>query len=263
MLEVTRLGFGIAAAAPLDVIRAVAPEAESRGYESVWVNYTPNASGLRALGEAAPLTQRINLGVGVIPLSARSPDLIVAEVHGESLPLDRLILGVGSGSSPRPLRAVRDGVRDLRAALPVHVAVAALGPQMSRLAGATSDAVLFNWLTPDHARLSAEWVREGAEAAGRRPPLLYAYVRAALGRDAAALLAHEGARYNTIPWYGAHFQRMGVAPSETGIAAQTPDALQAGIRRWEGVVDVVVIRALTPSDTVEQNLALLRGAVGS
>ncbi|HEX5417826.1 MAG TPA: LLM class flavin-dependent oxidoreductase [Chloroflexota bacterium] len=262
MPEETKLGFGIAAAAPLEVIQAVAPEAEGLGYESVWVNYTPNASGLRALGEAAPRTERIHLGVGVIPLSARTPEQIAAEVQTENLPLDRLILGVGSGSSAKPLRAVRDGVRDLRATLPVQIAVAALGPQMSRLAGATSDAVLFNWLTPEHARQSAEWVRDGAESAGRRPPLLYAYVRAALGPRAAALLAHEGARYNTIPWYGAHFQRMGVAPSETGIAAQTAEELHAGIHPWAGIVDVVVIRALTVSDTVEQNLALLRGAVG-
>jgi len=263
MLEDTRLGFGVAAVAPLAVVRAVAPEAEQLGYGSFWVNYTPNASGLRALGEAATLSQRILLGVGVIPFSSRNPGAIVDEVHAENLPLDRLILGVGSGSSPHPLRVVREGVRDLRSALPVQIAVAALGPQMCRLAGAICDVVLFNWLTPEHARQSAEWVRAGADAAGRRPPLLSAYVRAALGPDAASLLSREGARYAAIPWYGAHFQRMGVAPSETGIAAETPADLRAAIGRWEGVVDEVVIRALTPNDTVEQNLELLRAAVGS
>ena len=263
MPEETKLGFGVAAAAPVEVIRAAAPEAEKLGYDSFWVNYTPNASGLRALGEAASRTQRIHLGVGVIPLSSRSPREIEAEVHAENLPLDRLILGIGSGSAKRPLRAVREGVRELRSLLRAEISVAALGPQMCRLAGAISDSVLFNWLTPDHARISAEWVRQGAKEAGRQPPHLYAYVRAALGPNAAAIVTREGARYAAIPWYGAHFERMGVAPVETAIAARTPEDLRDGIGRWHGVVDAVVIRALTPADTVEQHLALLRAAVES
>jgi alkanesulfonate monooxygenase SsuD/methylene tetrahydromethanopterin reductase-like flavin-dependent oxidoreductase (luciferase family) len=131
---------------------------------------------------------------------------------------------------------------------------------MCRLAGEVADGVLFNWLTPEHARLSAEWVRAGAAAAGRRPPRLFAYVRVALGADAGVRLEEEGARYAGIPAYGAHFVRMGVKPFETAIAAPDPQAIPPALARWNGVIDEVVIRAITATDTVEEHLALLRAA---
>ena len=112
--------------------------------------------------------------------------------------------------------------------------MAALGPKMCRLAGEIADGVLFNWLTPEHARVSADLVREGATAAGRKPPTLYAYVRLALGPKAIDKLAEEGARYAAIPAYGAHFERMGVKPVETCIAAQKADEVPNGAREVAG-----------------------------
>ncbi|MBI4611378.1 MAG: LLM class flavin-dependent oxidoreductase [Candidatus Rokubacteria bacterium] len=64
-----------------------------------------------------------------------------------------------------------------RSQLRARLVAAALGPQMCCLAGEIADRMLFNWLTPEHARLSADWVRAGAATAGRRPPTLFAYVR--------------------------------------------------------------------------------------
>lgn len=260
MTAETKRGFAVAAAVSPEVIRAAASEAEALHYASFWVNYVPNASGLSALGPAAAVTGQIGLGVGVVPLSFRGPDEIIDEIQQANLPLDRLILGVGSGSGAHPLRLVRAGVAQLRNALPVEIVVAALGPQMCRLAGAEADGVLFNWLTPEYARQSAEWVRDAAEAAGRRPPTLYAYVRTALGPDAPALVAREGARYAAIPFYAAHFTRMGVAPEETAIVAQTPEQIQSGLQAWNDIVDVVIVRAITAADTVDQTLALVQAA---
>src|SRR5213083_745318 len=100
---------------------------------------------------------------------------------------------------------------------------------MCRVAGEVADAVLFNWLTPEHARRSAEWVRAGAAAAGRQPPRLFAYVRVALGAAASDRLREEGVRYAAIPAYAAHFARMGVKPVETAIAASSAGALAAAI----------------------------------
>jgi len=165
-----------------EIIRTSAREAEGLGYGSFWVNHPGATDGLVALVVAASETQRIDLGVGVVPLHTRGPDKIVQGVRANALPLDRLLLGVGS-ANPGALRRVRTGVAELRSQLAVRLVVAALGPQMCRLAGEVADGVLFNWLTPEHARLSAEWVRAGA-AAGRRAPKLYAYVRVALGSAA-------------------------------------------------------------------------------
>ena len=53
---------------------------------------------------------------------------------------------------------------------------------------------------------------------------------------------------------------MGLKPEETAIAAPTPEAVQQGLAQWRGVVDQVIIRAITAKDTVEENLALVRAA---
>jgi alkanesulfonate monooxygenase SsuD/methylene tetrahydromethanopterin reductase-like flavin-dependent oxidoreductase (luciferase family) len=252
-------GFALFAATAPEIIRASAREAEGLGYSSFWVNHPGAIDGLAALAVAAKDTRRIELGIGVIPLHTRGPGPIVEGVRAQALPLDRLLLGVGS-PNPGALSRVRAGVAELRSKLSARLIVAALGPQMCRLAGEVADGVLFNWLTPEHARLAGEWVRAGAKAAGRQPPRLFAYVRLALGPAAVERLREEGARYAGIPAYADHFKRMGQAPMETAIAAATPDAIAPALARWKGVADEVVLRAITATDTVEENLTLLRAA---
>ena len=253
------LGFALFAGTSAEIIRTSAREAEQLGYSSFWVNHPGATDGLASLAHAAGDTKRIALGIGVIPLHTRGPESIVQGVRAQKLPLDRLLLGVGS-PNPNSLVRVRDGVAALRAQLQTRLVVAALGPKMCRLAGEIADGVLFNWLTPEHARVSAEWVRAGAAAAGRKVPTLYAYVRLALGAKGCEKLAEEGGRYAAIPAYGAHFVRMGVKPVDTCIAAHNPGDVATGLGKWRGVVDEVVLRAITGEETVAENLALLRAA---
>ncbi len=59
-----------------------------------------------------------------------------------SVPLDRLYLGVGSGSGPGAMERVAQGIRALQSELDCCLVVAALGPRMCRLAGAEADGVL-------------------------------------------------------------------------------------------------------------------------
>jgi alkanesulfonate monooxygenase SsuD/methylene tetrahydromethanopterin reductase-like flavin-dependent oxidoreductase (luciferase family) len=252
-------GFALFAGVAPEVIRASAREAEGLGYSSFWVNHPGSTDGLGALALAARETRRIEIGIGVIPLNTRGPDSIVRGVRSNDLPADRLFLGVGS-ANPDALKRVRNGIAELRSQLSVRLVVAALGPQMCRVAGEIADAVLFNWLTPEHARRSGEWVRAGAAAAGRQPPGLFAYVRIALGGAASDRLVEEGARYATIPAYAANFSRMGVKPVETAVAAQSPDAIPPALEKWRGAVDEIILRAVTGRDTVEENMTLLRAA---
>src|SRR6266542_3170350 len=161
-------GFALFAGTAPEVIRASAREAEGLGYTSFWVNHPGATDGLAALALAAKETRRIDLGIGVIPLHTRGPDSIVQGVQANALPLDRLLLGLGS-PNPDALKRVRAGIAELRARLSTRLIVAALGPQMCRLAGEVAGGVLFNWLTPEHARRSAESVRAGAEALRLRP----------------------------------------------------------------------------------------------
>ncbi len=254
-----RHGFALFAGTAPEVIRASAREAEALGYASFWVNHPGQTDGLAALALAATETRRVDIGIGVIPLHTRGPDSIVQGVRANALPLDRLLLGVGS-PNPDALKRVRAGIAELRSKLATRLVVAALGPQMCRVAGEVADGVLFNWLTPDHARRSAELVRAGAAAAGRPAPRLYAYVRVALGAAACERLTEEGARYAAIPAYAANFARMGVKPVATAIAAQSPAAIAPAVRAWQGAVDEIVLRAVTAKDTAEENVALLRAA---
>ena len=252
-------GFALFAGTDPEIIRASAREAETLGYSSFWVNHPGSFDGLGALAHAAGETKHIELGIGVIPLHTRGPESIVQGVGATALPVDRLLLGVGS-PNPQSLRRVRDGVAALRSQLRTRLIVAALGPKMCRLAGEIADGVLFNWLTPEHARVSAGWVREGARAAGRTPPTLYAYVRLALGSTACGKLGEEGGRYASIPAYGAHFERMGVEPVETCVAASSAGEIPTALGKWQGVVDEVVLRAITAEDTLAQHLELVRAA---
>lgn len=255
----TAKGFAVFAGVSPDIIRASAREAEALGYRSFWVNHPGPVDGLGSLAHAAAETRRLDLGVGVIPLHTRGPQDIADGVRRHALPPDRLLLGVGS-PNPAALKRVRDGVAALRVAPSTRIIVAALGPRMCQLAGEVADGVLFNWLTPEYARRSAELVRAGAAAAKRPMPRLYAYVRVALGAAAAERLADEGGRYDAIPAYHAHFVRMGVKPVDTAIAAPAPDGIKRALAAWDGAVDEVVLRAITPKDTVEDHLALVRAA---
>ncbi|HLJ59215.1 MAG TPA: LLM class flavin-dependent oxidoreductase [bacterium] len=252
-----RRGFAVFAGVAPEIIRETAREAEGLGYDSFWVNHPGPTDGLASLGVAARETTRVDLGVGVIPLQRRGPDSIEHGVRDNALPPGRLLLGVGS-ANPGALSRLREGIATLRSSLAARLIAAALGPQMCRLAGEVADGVLLNWLTPEHARRSAEWVRAGAAAANRQPPALFAYVRVALGAAARERLMVEARNYAAYPAYAAHFARMGVTPEQTAIAVQSADALPSALSTWYGAVDEVVVRAITGKDTVDEHVALLR-----
>jgi alkanesulfonate monooxygenase SsuD/methylene tetrahydromethanopterin reductase-like flavin-dependent oxidoreductase (luciferase family) len=252
-------GFAVNANVKTDVIATVAREVEGAGYTSFWVNHPGPFDALASVAVAARESRRIALGIGVIPLHTRGPQSIVEGVRTHALPLDRLWLGVGS-PNPKSLDRVRDGVVALRRDLRTKIVVAALGPKMCRLAGEIADGVLFNWLTPEHAKASAALAREGAQAAKRPAPRLFAYVRLAMGPGATERTAKEGARYDSVPAYHANFERMGVKPEATAIVADTPAEVARALARWDGVLDEIVLRALPADDGVESTLALLRAA---
>jgi alkanesulfonate monooxygenase SsuD/methylene tetrahydromethanopterin reductase-like flavin-dependent oxidoreductase (luciferase family) len=256
----TGRGLGLAVAIPKDVVLATGRVVEESGYSSYWLNNPPGADALSVLGEVAPLTPSLHLGVGVIPLTGLDPEQIATSVRHANVPVDRLYLGIGSGAGPGGLQRVEAGIQRLRTGYHGHLVVAALGPKMCRLAGAEADGVLFNWLTPDFAARSVAWVREGADEAGRTLPRLFAYVRVALGEEAIVRLRTEAATYESYPAYAKHFKRMGVSAMDTAIAALTPEDIQSRLAAWDGLVDTVVVRAITARDTTDQVLELVKAA---
>ena len=249
-------GFGVSAAVDHDVVGELAAAAERLGYTSFWANDMPHADGLASLAAASTATNRIQLGVGVIPLDQRSPAVIAAQVRSYGLPLDRLLLGVGGGDARRSLGLVRAGVGALKREVGARVVVGALGPKMSALAGETADGVLFNWVTPEHAARAGRWVLDAA-GPGTRPALL-AYVRCGLLPGAEDRLRQELALYAGLPQFERHVERVGVGADQTGVLAPDATGLQAGLARYEPVLDETIVRAITPDDTLDSLLVLLR-----
>jgi alkanesulfonate monooxygenase SsuD/methylene tetrahydromethanopterin reductase-like flavin-dependent oxidoreductase (luciferase family) len=253
---VSSRGVALFAGTPGDVVAETALLVEQGGYRSFWLNHPGRTDGIAGLAPAAAATSRLELGVGVVPLHVRSASSVVVGVREQELPLARLLLGIGS-SGPGAFRLARAGVAAIHEALGCRVVMGALAEPACRLAGEIADGVLLNWLTPEHARRSTAWVEAGAAKAGRERPRVYAYVRVALGAGARERIETEGARYASGS-YRTHFERMGVAPLETAIAASVPGEVTGSLDAWEGAVDEIVLRLLPAAETAEAHLELVR-----
>ena len=255
------LAFGITAGSRPDHAR-LGVELERLGYGELWVNDTRRGDGISTMTAVAGGTSALRFGLGVVALSEQSPAQIVERVTADAVPIGRLTLGVGSGSSAS-LHLVRDGVADLRRLMPgMEIAVAAVGPRMAQLAGEVADAVVANWALPDRLGWIGERVAEGADAASRQPPRLVAYVRTAVGPGATDRLRAEMDRYRSHG--GGHYARAfdAQAGELVGVAVESgdPTEVAAALAPYRSVVNTLVVRGLPPEDTVEAWVAIARAA---
>ena len=249
-------GFGVAAGLDPEVARPLAKRCEELGFESVWSNDHPGANGLETLAAFAEGSEALELGVAVMALDRHQPDEIATTIERLDLDRERLWLGVGAGFSKRPLTRMRAALGELRDAVPgVRIVLAAMGPRMCALGGASYDGVFFNWMTPGFAAEARRHVESGARQAGREPPPVFGYVRTAVGEDATARLQKEESFYRDLhDGYRNHFARLGEPEGTVGVAAPDREAASAELRRYEPL-DVVVVRGLA-SATVEAMTAL-------
>jgi alkanesulfonate monooxygenase SsuD/methylene tetrahydromethanopterin reductase-like flavin-dependent oxidoreductase (luciferase family) len=102
------------------------------------------------------------------------------------------VVSAGHGIPGWP-RSASLGVTNLP---PAPVYLAALGPQMLRLAGETADGALLNWATPERIAFSRARVDEGAARTGRGPGTvpLTMYIRVCVDEDVAAARQAFGAQ---------------------------------------------------------------------
>lgn len=185
------------------------------------------------------------------PLSLAAQAATLGVVSG-----DRFVLGIGTGGAgasywntaglpDRPIAVMRDYLNVLRRLLAgerltyegpalhvddyslggdrvsVPVFLAALGPQMLRLAGEAADGACLNWASPTQIAWSRERLAEGATKAGRDPSSLVMsmYIRVCVDEDveaarrafAAQVLGYALVRPGANPEhaYRGHFGRMG------------------------------------------------------
>lgn len=245
------VSIGVAASIGPDVIARLAPAIEAAGFHGLWVNDTPGADSLAALEAAAAVTTRLTLASGVIPVDRRPASEVAATVEARGLPQERLVLGIGSGGATTgALGMMRASVAGLRA-LDSPIIVGALGPKMRRLAATDADGVLLTWLTPAAAR---EQAAEARDAASDARVVLYA--RTAFDPAARGRMDVEVARYAAIPSYAANFIRQSAAPSETVMDAGIQH-IATRLDEYRATVDEVVLRAITPTDSVDDYLSFI------
>ena len=178
--------------------------AEELGYESVYVTHIASRDSLTVLTRYATVSERVKLGTGVLPIFSRTPAstaqtaATIDEISG-----GRMVLGLGvshrvtvenwfDAEIAKPVQQMREYAEIVRAILrgeeppagrvlqlevPVHgipaapgipIYIAALSPNMLRLAGEIGDGVMLWLWNPDYIRETVvPEVTKGRERAGK------------------------------------------------------------------------------------------------
>ncbi len=219
---------------PPDRLRAVARAADEAGLAELWLwEDCFLDGGVSPAAAALAWTERLRVGVGVLPVPLRNAALTAMETAalGRMFP-GRFVLGLGHGVQDwmgqvggrvgSPLTLLREHLDAVRALLrgervtaagryvrltdvvlerppatPPPVLAGAMGPRTLRLAGEAADGcVLTSAATAADVRRARVLIDEGRAAAGRTDPhRLVVYLSAATGPGAAERVAAEAARY--------------------------------------------------------------------
>ncbi len=244
------LSLGLAGSVDHAMLRVLAPRLEARGFHALWLNDSPSGDALAGLAAVAEVTSTLTLATGVLPFDRRPAREIVASIERHGLPVDRLVLGVGSGGGSR-VGPVARGIGHLQGALDATIVLGALGPQMRSLGARMAEGLLLSWLSPEAAANAASDARRAAEEVGRTYPWTMLYARTAVDPAARERLEAETAVYAGYPSYAANFARLGLAPTDTTIG---PDDVGARVDSYLEVVDELVLRAISPSGTLDEIL---------
>jgi 5,10-methylenetetrahydromethanopterin reductase len=269
------------------------------GFASAWVSNIFGLDALTALAVAGSQVPGIELGTAVVPTYPRHPAVLAQQALTTATALDgRLTLGIGLShkiviedmygySFGRPARHMReylsillpllDGEQatfdgeTMRASIGlttprparVPVLLAALGPQMLRLAGQRTDGTVL-WMTgPATVRdYIVPTIRQAAQAAGRPSPRVVCLLPVCVTDDPDGARARANrvfSIYGQLPSYRAMLDKEGA--EEPGDIALTGDenavAGQIGALAEAGVTDFVAAQ-FSRGDDAERTRALLK-----
>ena len=192
----------------------IAISAQNLGYKSFWTVEANGTDAMSLLGAVSHAAPKLDLATGIIPIQLRTPVLTamsaatlqalnpdVNVLLGIGVSAPGILMQHGERATDKPIGMMREYVALLRECLsgePVtfkgdyfnakrfrlgvrlgdrkpKIIMAALNPQMLKLAGEVADGVLLNYLPASHVGTSIEQVRKGGDAK------IYAYVHAAVG----------------------------------------------------------------------------------
>ncbi|MEU6147530.1 LLM class flavin-dependent oxidoreductase [Streptomyces sp. NPDC047081] len=169
-------GIGVDSRAGPNRVLELAQLADSLGYTSFWFNVIGADQDPFPMLEAVVAgTERIDVGIGVIPLDLHPPGRLSERLSGLSFDVRRAILGLGSGAArERPLGLVKAGLEQVRSAIPeLRLAVGGMGPRMISLGAAQADALVLSMMPFGRAHAAQQRISAGAGAL----PAVYAYHR--------------------------------------------------------------------------------------
>ena len=193
----------------LDIARL----ADELGYRSLWTVEATGTDAFSLLGGVSAVAPGLDLATGIVPVQLRTPPLAAmsaatlqamspdADVWlGVGVSAPGILRGHGQAGTDRPIAMMREYVALLRECLSGEsvtfegdfwqvkrfrlavrlgerrpkIVMAALNPQMLKLAGEVADGVLLNYLPSSHVADSVAQVRKGGDAK------IFAYVHAAV-----------------------------------------------------------------------------------
>lgn len=271
------------------------------GFTSFWLgeHVTGGIDAVTALAMVGLAVPDIELGTAVVPTYPRHPMVLASQVLTASSALrGRFTLGIGLSHAPmlaelgldldRPVRHLREYLSILVPLLErgevafdgemlschAHtfvrptgrcpIVVAALGPQMLKIAGAMADGTSLSWVglrtIRDHIRPS---LVAAAEVAGRSSPRIIATVPVWVTNDAArarASVSRRVAFYGDLPSYRAVLSREGVTEAGDlcviGSEREVRDIL--GSYGDAGATDLAAVELPRDPEAAERTRALLQ-----
>jgi len=282
----------------LSRLRDQLQRAADDGFASAWISNIFGLDALTALAVAGSQVPGIELGTAVVPTYPRHPAVLAQQALTAATALGgRLTLGIGLShkiviedmygySFDRPARHMREYLsillpllngeqasfqgETMRAQIGlstprprrVPVLLAALAPQMLRLAGQRADGTVL-WMTgPATIRdYIVPTISEAAAAAGRPSPRVVCLLPVCVtdDPDGARVRANRVlAIYGQLPSYRAMLDREGAAQPGDVVLTGDEDAVAAQIRALDeaGVTDFVAVEYSRGEDQVRTRALL-------
>lgn len=271
------LNAGLGRNAPLNDLLAQIEKAEADGFPSAWVANISAHDALMVLALAGRQTKKIELGTAVVPTFPRHPVALAQQaLTAQAASGNRIVLGIGLSHRvtiedrlglefAKPILHMREYLSVLNGVLtgkpsefrgkqyrvktqltvpgatPPPILVAALGPQMLRLAGTLASGTI-TWMGGRKylAGTAVPRITKAAREAGRPSPRIVAGLPIAVTNklDAARATASQNyAVYGTLPSYRAILDvegasdpaQVAIIGDEVQVEKQLRDLASAGV----------------------------------
>ena len=268
-----RIGVLIDQRPPVAAICDLLAGLRDRGLASAWASQVFGYDAFTLLAVVGEKVQGVELGTAVVPVHSRLPQVMAQQaLTVQAFSGGRFTLGIGLSHRPvveglwglsfeRPVRYLREyleallpmlrgevvdhegelvtartlGPLEVPGAAPPSVVVAALGPEMLRLAGSLADGTV-TWMTGTKTVAShiVPTITTAAAAAGRQPPRVVVSLPVVVTSDADRArrrIDDALAIYPTLPSYRAMLDREGASsPSDVSLVGDEAGVLR-GLER--------------------------------